>query len=333
LDYLPTKKFILIGLSLLIIGGGFLIFSKTQKIKISEKLPIHGNGNNPIIAEEIAKDSDNDGLKDWEEALWETNPNNPDTDGDKTPDGQEIKEGRNPLVPGPNDKLPKFKPENTKSSSEIPLPSSLTDALSRELFTQYWLAKQQSGGEISKEDATQIARSFADSIQNFGEVNKVENYLKSDIKIADNDRVETIKDYGNNLGFIIRKYFDPLPESEIFIFKRAAENEDKAELKKLEPLASAYRQTVKEMLSLETPPSFSDSHLELINHFNIIAQEIDMMQKLIEDPSQALLAVQQYQKEAEATQKILGDINTYFSENGIVFGLNDPAQVFRTYMR
>ena len=48
-------------------------------------------------------DSDNDGLKDWEENLYKTDPWNPDTDGDGYLDGEEINSGHNPLVKGPND--------------------------------------------------------------------------------------------------------------------------------------------------------------------------------------------------------------------------------------
>ncbi len=54
---------------------------------------------------DFRKDSDNDGLKDWEEALWKTDPQNQDSDGDGTPDGKEVAEGRNPAVPGPDDSL------------------------------------------------------------------------------------------------------------------------------------------------------------------------------------------------------------------------------------
>jgi len=59
---------------------------------------------------DFKKDSDNDGLKDWEEALWKTDPQNPDTDGDGTPDGKEVAEGRNPAIPGPDDYLPSVIP-------------------------------------------------------------------------------------------------------------------------------------------------------------------------------------------------------------------------------
>ena len=51
-------------------------------------------------------DSDNDGLSNTEEALWGSDPNNPDTDGDGFSDGAEVAARHNPTIAGPNDLLP-----------------------------------------------------------------------------------------------------------------------------------------------------------------------------------------------------------------------------------
>ncbi|MBU4284869.1 thrombospondin type 3 repeat-containing protein [Patescibacteria group bacterium] len=61
-------------------------------------------GGKETIIESESKDTDNDGLKDWEENLYKTDPLNPDTDADGYLDGEEINSGHNPLVKGPNDK-------------------------------------------------------------------------------------------------------------------------------------------------------------------------------------------------------------------------------------
>lgn len=45
-------------------------------------------------------DSDNDGLKNFEEYLYNTDPNNPDTDGDGYLDGNEVEHGYDPTIPG-----------------------------------------------------------------------------------------------------------------------------------------------------------------------------------------------------------------------------------------
>lgn len=57
------------------------------------------------LAENKNHDTDNDGLKDWEEELYKTNPNNPDTDADGYLDGEEVNSGHNPLVKAPGDEI------------------------------------------------------------------------------------------------------------------------------------------------------------------------------------------------------------------------------------
>ncbi len=50
-------------------------------------------------------DDDYDGLAAWEEALWETDPTNPDSDGDGVDDGIEVRVGRNPRDASSEDTL------------------------------------------------------------------------------------------------------------------------------------------------------------------------------------------------------------------------------------
>lgn len=50
-------------------------------------------------------DPDHDGLTNREESYWNTDPFNPDTDGDGFKDGEEVASGHDPLIPGPNDLL------------------------------------------------------------------------------------------------------------------------------------------------------------------------------------------------------------------------------------
>lgn len=50
-------------------------------------------------------DPDHDGLTNREESYWNTDPFNPDTDGDGFLDGEEVASGHDPLIPGPKDLL------------------------------------------------------------------------------------------------------------------------------------------------------------------------------------------------------------------------------------
>lgn len=312
---MPKRKFILLILAgLLIAGTGFWVFTPAKKSKNSKQ---ETSLNQPVIAEEINKDSDNDGLKDWEETLWKTDPNNPDTDKDGVPDGQEIKENRNPLLAG-NDETDKIKSPN------------LTEALGWEFFSEYMRLKQESGDQLSEAEKTELVNSLMSGLNSFEK--KPNDYLESDIKIAPTDDEKTIKEYGNNFALIIKKYFDPLPETEMTILQRAVINKNEDELKKLEPLANAYRNTAKEMLSLTTPKGFSEFHLALINHLTDISKNIDDMQTIFKDPVQALLVLKQHKKNSIIVYLILRNLNGYFATNKVVFEENEPAEFFKIYM-
>src|SRR5688572_24074343 len=110
--FLPSKYFRGVLLSLLIVfvlvGASYALAERKNTHKTNSDIEIvaigEGAQNNLYkMAEE--QDSDNDGLKDWEEILWQTDSNNKDTDSDGTSDGEEVKANRNPAKEFPNDQL------------------------------------------------------------------------------------------------------------------------------------------------------------------------------------------------------------------------------------
>jgi len=126
------KLNLLVAILILIIGifiGGFLVLkSKTGKANIAQSLTeLFGTNSQSSQTNEKNKDSDNDGLTDWQEEIYKTDPNNPDTDGDGYLDGEEVLSGYDPLKPGPDDKL------SEKAISPRPSPGSLGVNLTQEL--------------------------------------------------------------------------------------------------------------------------------------------------------------------------------------------------------
>ncbi len=332
---LPNKKVVLFGLIALLIAGGVFFVFKKNKPK-SDESPQAAKFQ--TASEEIAKDSDNDGLKDWEEVLWKTNPKNPDTDGDGTSDSQEIKENRNPLAKGPDDKLSKESGTGGENSSLSPESSlTLTEVMGRQFLSQYLLLKEEKGGgEISETDKNALLESF---MGGFGQLASSENfenrnnrYTQSDIKLSAISDENSIKEYGNGLALILKKYFDPIPESEMTVLKKALALQSEAEIKKLGPIADAYRDSAKEALSLKAPPNYSDFHLALINEFYNIAEELDALEKTFSDPAQSMLALKQYHEDSLVAYFILININAYFSTFKVVFNPGEPGEYFKVYL-
>ncbi len=109
----------------------------------------------------IAIDSDNDGLSDSEEALYGTDPHNPDTDGDGYSDGVEVKSGYDPLKPAPGDKIVTAKSAISNSQTNSTAPS-LTESFNNNFQT---FIASKNGQSISTTDVKSfIDAEFADKI-------------------------------------------------------------------------------------------------------------------------------------------------------------------------
>src|SRR3989338_5773509 len=142
LAYLPNKKILFLLVFILLIFAGWFYFSdyknkQIQYIAEQEKSPL------AVVLEQTSQldaDSDADGLKDWEELLWKTDPNKEDTDGDGINDNEEITLNRNPLKAGPNDKISEKEDlvaqEKAVSDSNQ---NTLTAAYARKFLTEYLL--------------------------------------------------------------------------------------------------------------------------------------------------------------------------------------------------
>jgi len=92
---LKIPPIIIILVIIAVIGGLVLLLNSKKEKEL--KSPT-----SELFSENF-KDSDNDGLADWQEELYRTDPNNPDTDNDGYLDGQEVDLGRNPRVEAPAD--------------------------------------------------------------------------------------------------------------------------------------------------------------------------------------------------------------------------------------
>ena len=106
-------------------------------------------------------DSDNDGLSDSEEALYGTDPHNPDTDGDGYSDGVEVRSGYNPLKPAPGDKVVVEKSTSLNkqnTTSEL----SLTDSFNNDF--QAFIASKNGQSVSTTEVKTFIDTALASKI-------------------------------------------------------------------------------------------------------------------------------------------------------------------------
>ncbi len=332
---LPSKKIIVLLVAAVLLVGGTFFFkyfswqihlnpfqSKTQDATASLE------NSKKIAQNEINKDSDKDGLKDWEEKLWKTNPNDPDTDKDGTPDGQEVQEGRDPTAAGPNDALKKETAvknflENSGGNS-----TNSTERLSQEFFAEYLSTKQSNEAMSDTQKEALIGNLVAKEASTASNLKK---YTLSDFTTISDGSQEAIHSYGNTLGeIIITNATSDLKENELSILQTAITNQDKEKLNDLDPIISRYKKVLEQSLKTGVPPTASTLHLNFINAVSGLIESITKMKSVIEDPLASLKSLSLYGDSRDALIKSITDFSNYFKANGVVFNSNEYGYTFRS---
>lgn len=80
----------------------FSVYSFLNSFSVKTATTITNNTSS-VLSLSIDKDTDKDGLTNKDESYWNTDFQNPDTDGDGFLDGEEVSSSHDPLIPAPND--------------------------------------------------------------------------------------------------------------------------------------------------------------------------------------------------------------------------------------
>lgn len=279
--YLPSKNFVLtMGSFVFVLGIVFLIFflfSKKESFtkKDNNVLKIE----NQTIADFVKKDTDLDGIADWEEALWGTNKNKQRTFND-IPDAIYIENKKKEL---------NIEQKLTDTTS------TETDKFAREFFTAYTALK--SSGEIDEATINSFSNALGQKIAN---PNLIDKYTENDVKINPIDNISEKNKYYEN----IKKHFDIYrnvglgKELEIInsgLIANGSTGENINE-EKLMNIAKAYKEFSINVMETSVPQSLLIYHLKIANNSNNLSISVPNMAKVINDPIIGLSGLSQYQK-------------------------------------
>lgn len=243
-----------------------------------------------IDADAFYKDSDNDGLYDWEESLWGTDPFDPDTDGDGTPDGEEIKLGRDPRIPGPDDKLlqenmPIYKREDKENLS-------VSESFQKDYFDGLLSLRQK--GNVSKESLDQMLSELTSKY--LKEPNVSREYSLTSIQTTPDNGNEAIKTYVNRLGKLAQDYRGVLSSEDVLGFLNVfAISKDEKVLSELASLIQTYAQAQSALLSVPVPQNLSGEHVAMLNGISTMRRSLNAVYLSAEsDPLASILELSSF---------------------------------------
>jgi hypothetical protein len=232
-----------------------------------------------LLKEYAQKDSDNDGLPDWEESLYGLDPNNAHSFSPNMTDGQAVSEG---LV-----KLKFTSSQLTASStvdtSNLPsapnaVPGSLTDEFSQNLLAQFVTTSQNSNGQPSDTDITTLAQNAIQTlVQNHALQNKY-SLAQINVNGAGSDALVS---YAGAVEAIFEAHTLNDSENEVDYFSDAVQKNDATALPKVAAIGSYYSALAPDLMQGQVPAEAQYAHLEMANSLARLGTDVTALASFV----------------------------------------------------
>lgn len=242
-------------LAILMVVGGYVL----PGFRFPETKAVNAELTDELLASYVAKDTDSDGLPDWQEVLYGTDENKADTDGDGVSDGEAVRKGLlTPTALAPQVPLDPIGEEDIPG--EAPAAGSFTERFSRSFFEEYLRA---SGGQPMDPEAQQtltnnlLGKFTREAAQSLGSTYTLVS-IRTDASVS-------AASYAGSVEFVLESSIPDSPDSDMLVLaQKLIENGDDAAEARLDVLSQQYARAVTGLLAVPVPPSLAPSHLQLI---------------------------------------------------------------------
>ena len=289
--YLPSKKFITLILAIMVF---IILFLSVRAIIIFFK---NKNGTNTAgqqtkltigTPESISqKDSNENGIPDYEEYLW----------------------GLDPYKNGPDNKefiLAKKKTliqngviTNMDDSQSV----SKADLLSRQFFAT--IISLQQTGELNQDSINSVSDALGSNVT----PTPIDDiYTVKMLKIID-DSSAANKAYYEALTGIVKNYSNSDIGSELTFIVQGISNKDPQALYAAATVGEAYQSFGKDLMKMDVPRSLIPTHLSAANNYEKTGETILNLTKVLSDPLVGMKALLNYKKYSDALASDLQKIS------------------------
>lgn len=320
----PSPKIISLGIIILAITVSTILLKLPAGI--IQKTPGEARITEPVVRNSVTEiDSDGDGLKDWEEALWKTDPKLPDTDGDGVSDKSAVvgyQQKQEEIRKTTLEEARKILSEQARllSSGEI----TASEAASRGLVAQLFLY-EESGTPITSESVAAFTKGLT---QNAVRPTVYTTYTTQDVLSAKESGAPAVKKYGNAVGTILSNVIEPDVPHELMVFVQFAQDEDVEKFQaQMEVIDSRYEYTITHLLATPVPAEMLSAHINLLNALSKTRADLQHMALISGNAFEAMLAFEAYEKNTNTVAEVFAQIRGIFETMRVIFNETEPGYV------
>jgi hypothetical protein len=153
-------------------------------------------------------------------------------------------------------------------------------------------------------------------------------YSTKDIDIMQDWDDEDIVNYANTVAATLYRNSNPDLDGELEILQDIVRNDNRDRVSELTELASVYAAYRDDTLKIPVPAFAAKEHLDLINTYQAIHEDIAAMSLIIDDPVVSLLRLKRYQDDATGLALALQNMYLAFEQYADLFTAEDPAALF-----
>ncbi len=210
---------------------------------------------------------------------------------------------------------------STTSTEYVP-PDTLTDQIGISLIQDVVRAEGFSGFSRSTED---IISNTVEKISQTGQDTILDI---RDITISDDVSPEAIRIYANAAANAITGNSNADLDYELILLRDALEGDDPDAIQKLKDLALVYEHTLNDTLKLSVPAILVKEHLDLVNVYQALHNDILAMSEATEDPMLSLVRLKRYEDDAKGLGYALQNMFLALEPYATAFSKEDPAILF-----
>lgn len=275
------------------------------------------------------KDTDGDGLPDWQEALYGTSPTIVDTLKLGMTDGEAVARGL--IVPLAIADVPSAPPSSAAAGKDglpsAPGEGTLTAAFAKVFFTLFVKAREVSGdGELSESVMQQIAD---EALNSLGAAANTAPAFKSakDITVKGTGP-DALKDFAARAEAVLMRRTSNATKSELLYLGDAIERNDAAAVPFISSIANAYRESAVGLAILHVPAELAGEHLALVNAMMRMSQVTAEFARVHDDPLATMLALKQYPSAVLDLGNAFIRIGAVYRTAGISLPADAPGAAF-----